>query len=53
MLKEQGDGPHPDKKITQSGERHQQVTSEYHRVIPDHYNPLEEESNTNNPSKLH
>ena len=33
MLKEQGDGPHPNKKSTQTGERHHQATSDYLRFI--------------------
>ena len=51
MLKEQGDGPHHDKKATQSGERHHQATSVYHRTIPVRYNPLEEVANINNLDK--
>ena len=37
----------------ESVERHQQPTSAYHRVIPDCYNPLEEEVNRNKQDKLH
>ena len=37
MLKEQGDGPHPNNKPTQSGERHQQSTSDKNKV---HNRPL-------------
>ena len=34
-------------------EIHQTSMSSNHRVIPDHYKPLEEEKNTNNLDKLH
>ena len=42
MLKEKGDGPHLYKIFTQTGEHHQLAMSDNNRVIPGHYNPLEE-----------
>ena len=51
MLDEQGDVLHPDKKPTQSGERHHQCTSAHQRVIPGRYNPSEEVANINKIDK--
>ena len=53
MLKEQGDGPHPNKKSTQTGERHHQATSAYQRVIPGRYNPSGDIANINKLDKLY
>ena len=53
MLKDQVDGPHPNKKGTQSSESHHQATSAYQRVIPGHYNPLEKFSNINKLDKYY
>ena len=36
----------------QSGENHQQATSDYHRVIPDFYNYLEDEANINDIDRI-
>ena len=41
----------PIKKSTRSGERQHQAMSAQKRVIPGHYNPLEEVANTNNLEK--
>ena len=53
MLKEQGDGPHPNKKFTQCGERHYQATSAYQRFIPGRYNPSGDIANINKLDKLY
>ena len=53
MLKDQGDGPHPNKISPQNCEHHQQSMSDYHKVIPYHYNPSEDKANINNPDKFH
>ena len=42
MLKEQGDGPQPGKKVTQSSGRHQQANSDQKMFIPDLHNSSEE-----------
>ena len=51
MLEDQVDGPQPNKKSTQSGERHHQATSAYQRVIPGRYNYLGEVANINKLDK--
>ena len=53
MLKEQSDGPHPDRKSMQSVKCYQQATSDYQRVIPGRYNSLEEVDNMNEPAKYY
>ena len=52
ILRDQGDGPHPNKKSTQFGELHQQATSANQRVIPGRYNPLEYIVNINKLDNL-
>ena len=52
MINKQGDGPHPNKKFSQSSERHQLDKLANHRVAPGHYNPSSEVSNRNKLDKL-
>ena len=53
MIDKKSDGPHSDKKSTQTVEINQLSKSDKHRVITGSYNPLVEVSNTNNLDKFH
>ena len=52
MLDKKGDGPHPNKKPTQSGKHHLQENYDKLMFMPGHYNLSEEDSNINNIDKL-